>query len=106
MPTKVRGRPDICKRPRIGTLCRTRYSHVRMFLWQHRCTISYAMATPSKPFIVARRKCVAPKPRRIERLPSGYAVQEFRDDSQGCYWYVVTALELMRNDKRCRNRVG
>jgi len=35
---------------------------------------------------------------------SGYAVQEFRDDSQGCYWYVVTALEVVRTNKRCRDR--
>jgi hypothetical protein len=52
------------------------------------------MAVPSKPFVVTRKKCIASKPRRIERLASGYAVQEFRDDSQGCYWYVVTALEV------------
>jgi hypothetical protein len=56
------------------------------------------MDAPSKPFVVTRKKCIAPKPRRIERLPSGYAVQEFRDDSQGCYWYVVTALEVMRTN--------
>jgi hypothetical protein len=29
---------------------------------------------------------------RIERLTTGYAVREFRDDSQGRYWYVVNAL--------------
>lgn len=62
------------------------------------------MAAPSKPFVVTRKKCIVPKPRRIERLPSGYAVQEFRDDSQGRYWYVVTALEVVRTNKRCRNR--
>lgn len=64
--------------------CRARHSQVHMFLWQHRCTISCAMDAPSKPFVVTRKKCIVPKPRRIERLPSGYAVQEFRDDSQGC----------------------
>jgi len=84
--------------------CRARHSQVHMFLWQHRCTISCAMDAPSKAFVVTRKKCIAPKPRRIERLPSGYAVQEFRDDSQGCYWYVVTALEVVRTNKRCRNR--
>ena len=58
------------------------------------------MAARSKPFVVARKKCIAPKERRIERLPSGYAVREFRDDSGGCYWYVVTALEVIRTNKR------
>ena len=58
------------------------------------------MAARSKPFVVARKKCIAPKPRRIERLPSGYAVRESRDDSGGCYWYVVTALEVIRTNKR------
>lgn len=84
--------------------CRTRYSPVQMFLCQHVCAIYCAMSVPSKPFVVTRKKCIAPKPRRIERLPSGYAVQESRDDSQGCYWYVVTALEMVRTNKRCRNR--
>jgi hypothetical protein len=32
-------------------------------------------------------------------VPSGYAVQELRDDSHGCYWYVVTALEVMRTNR-------
>jgi hypothetical protein len=58
------------------------------------------MAAPSKPFVVARKKCIVPKQRRIERSPSGYAVREFRDDSRGCYWYVVTAFEVMRTNKR------
>jgi hypothetical protein len=58
------------------------------------------MTAALKPFVVTRKRCIAPKPRRIERLPSGYAVQQFRDDSHGCYWYVVTALEVMRTNKR------
>ena len=60
---------------------------------------STAMTAHPTPFVVARNKCVAPKERRIERLPSGYAVREFRDDSQGCYWYVVASLELVHTGK-------
>ena len=52
------------------------------------------VAVHSKPFIVARNRDVVPKERHIERLASGYSVREARDDSQGCYWYVITALEL------------
>ena len=52
------------------------------------------MTTTSRPFVVARNKLIAPKERRIERLASGYAVRELRDDCQGCYWYVVAALEV------------
>ena len=48
----------------------------------------------SMPFVVARKKHVVPKQRRIERVSPGYAVREFKDDSQGRYWYVVTALEV------------
>jgi hypothetical protein len=54
-----------------------------------------AMIAYSKVFIVARNKHVVPKLRRVERLPSGYSVRESRDDSQGSYWYVVTALEVV-----------
>jgi hypothetical protein len=54
-----------------------------------------AQAPPSKPFIVARSRHIAPKDRRIERLASGYAVREFRQDSGGRYWFVVTALEVV-----------
>jgi len=54
------------------------------------------MVADSKVFIVARNKHVLPKQRRIERLPSGYSVQESRDDSRGSYWYVVVALEVVR----------
>jgi hypothetical protein len=56
---------------------------------------SSAIVAHSKVFIVARNKHVAPKQRRIERLTAGYAVREFRDDSQGRYWYVVAALEVI-----------
>ena len=54
-----------------------------------------AMMADSKVFIVARNKHVVPKQRRIEHLTAGYSVQEFRDDSQGRYWYVVNALEVI-----------
>ncbi len=57
---------------------------------------TFAMVADSKVFIVARNKHVVPKQRRVERLPSGYSVRESRDDSQGSYWYVVTALEVVR----------
>jgi len=53
------------------------------------------MALSSKLFIVARTRYIVAKERRIERLPSGYAVREFRDDSQGRYWFVVTAFEVV-----------
>jgi hypothetical protein len=53
------------------------------------------MAADSKVFIVARNEHVVPKQRRAERLTSGYSVRESRDDSQGSYWYVVTALEVV-----------
>ena len=58
--------------------------------------IHLKMVADSKVFIVARNKHIVPKHRRVERLPSGYSVQEARDDSQGSYWYVVTALEVVR----------
>jgi hypothetical protein len=54
-----------------------------------------AVAAGSKPFIVARSRCIVPKQRRIERLPSGYAVQECSKSSEGDYWFVVTALEVV-----------
>jgi len=56
---------------------------------------SSATVPHSKVFVVARNKDVVPKRRRVERLAAGYAVREFRDDAQGRYWYVVTALELI-----------
>jgi len=63
------------------------------------------MTATSKPFVVARNKHIAPKERRIERLPSGYAVREFRDDAQGRYWYVVAALDVLAIKGRGRNRI-
>ncbi len=68
------------------------------FLSEYRhwgCTL-FAMAVRSKVFIVVRNKGVVPKQRRVERLPSGYSVRESRDDSKGSYWYVVTALDVVR----------
>ncbi len=53
------------------------------------------MPEDSKPFVIARNKHIAPKERRVERLPSGYSVREFCSHPQGCYWYVITALELV-----------
>jgi hypothetical protein len=61
------------------------------------------MTAPSRPFVVSRNKHIAPKERRIERLPSGYAVRELRDDSQGRYWFVVAALDVVPLRRR-RNR--
>jgi hypothetical protein len=54
------------------------------------------MVADSKVFIVVRNEGVVPKQRRVERLASGYSVRESRDDSKGSYWYVVTALEVVR----------
>ena len=59
-----------------------------------------AMTSHSKPFVVTRNKCIAPKQRCIERLPSAYAVREFQNNPTGRYWYVVTALEVVRAKKR------
>jgi len=53
-----------------------------------------------KTFVVARKKCIAPKEGVSSAYRPGYAVREFRDDSGGSYWYVVTALEVMRTNKR------
>ena len=57
--------------------------------------IRSAMAEQSKPVIVSRNSSVVPKQKRIERLPSGYAVRELCNDSKGYYWYVVIAFELI-----------
>ena len=54
-----------------------------------------AMAADSKVFIVARNKHIVPRERRVERLATGYSVRESRDDSQGRYWYVVAAFEVV-----------
>ena len=51
----------------------------------------------SKVFVVTRNRRIVPKDRRIERLPTGYSLQECRNDSRGHYWFVITALEV-----RCR----
>ncbi len=59
-----------------------------------------AMADHPNPFVIARNKCVVPKQRRVERLPSGYSIREFRNDSQGRYWYVVTTIEVRLTKKR------
>lgn len=48
----------------------------------------------ARPFVVARNRHVVPKKRRIERLPSGFSVLECCDESEGCYWVVVIALEV------------
>ena len=48
----------------------------------------------SRLFVVSRNSHIVPKERRIERLPSGYSVQEPCDASEGCYWVVVTALDV------------
>lgn len=52
------------------------------------------MVGNSKLFIVARSRHIVPKERRIERLPSGYSIRESRDDSQGRYWFVITAFDV------------
>lgn len=49
----------------------------------------------SKVFVVTRNRHIVPTERRIERLPSGYSIQECRNDSQGHYWFVITALEVL-----------
>ena len=51
--------------------------------------------TDSKVFVVSRNRRIVPKKRRIERLPSGYSIQECRSDSRGHYWFVITALEVL-----------
>ena len=66
------------------------------FLSEYCSMQTFAMVADSKVFIVARNKHVVPKERRVERLASGYSVRESRDDSQGSYWYVVTALEVVQ----------
>ncbi|MBZ5574353.1 MAG: hypothetical protein LAO09_21045 [Acidobacteriia bacterium] len=63
------------------------------------------MSGEPKPFVVARNKHIAPKERRIERLPCAYSIQEFYNHSQGRYWYVVTALEVIPTKRRARNRL-
>jgi hypothetical protein len=64
------------------------------------------MTAHSKPFVVTRNRGIAPKQRRIERVPPGYAVREFQNDPRGRYWYVVTALEVRTGggDRRALRR--
>lgn len=57
------------------------------------------MADESNVVIVVRNRHIVPKERRVERLASSYSVSESRNDSQGCYWYVVASLELLRTKK-------
>jgi hypothetical protein len=64
-----------------------------------------AMPAISGPFVVARNTCIVPKQRCIERLPSGYSIREFHNHSQGRYWYVITALEVIPTKRRGRNRI-
>jgi hypothetical protein len=54
-----------------------------------------AMPANFRPFLVAHNKRIVPKQRSVERLPSGYSIREFYNHSQGRYWYVVTALEVI-----------
>jgi hypothetical protein len=58
------------------------------------------MPASSKPFVVIRNKHITPKQRRIERVPPRFAVREFHNGAQGRYWYVITALEVVRAKKR------
>ena len=57
------------------------------------------MTEHPRPFVVTRRKHIAPKERRIERAKGEYSVWEFRDDWQGRYWYVVVAFEVIPTTK-------
>ena len=56
--------------------------------------------TNSKVFVVTRNRHIVPKERRIERLPAGYSIQECQNDSRGHYWFVITALEVLRQPAR------
>ena len=98
MPTKVRGRPTVCRwleaclpmaaarktehpkgepfPPRgveDGTP-KSRRSYGRID-----APVGCAMPANSRPFVVARNKIIVPKQRRIERLQSGYSIREFYD---------------------------
>jgi len=53
------------------------------------------MEAQSKPVIVARNPSVVRKQKRIEPLPSGYAVRELCNGSEGDYWYVVGKWSLL-----------
>ena len=82
--------------------CQTDYSYSQALRDSIRSNFFYAMSGSSKPFVVHRNKLIVPKERHIERVPPAYSVLEFRDDSQGRYWYVVAALEV----KSIEDRVG
>ena len=71
---------------------------VATFSWQDKRITWWVMSNLTKPFVAARNKWIVPKERRIERIPSGYSVREFHDDSRGRYWYVVAALEVTESD--------
>jgi len=51
--------------------------------------------THFKVFVVTRNRHIVPKVRRIELLPTGYSIQECRNDSGGHYWFVITALQVL-----------
>ncbi|HJY79968.1 MAG TPA: hypothetical protein VKK81_02635 [Candidatus Binatia bacterium] len=51
--------------------------------------------TNSKVFVVTRNRHIVPRERRIERLPTGYSIQECQNDSRGHYWFVIHALEVL-----------
>ena len=53
------------------------------------------MEAQSKLAIVARNPWIVPKQKRIEPLPSGYSIRELCNDSEGYYWYVVMAFDLI-----------
>ena len=117
MPTKVRGRsavswwPEVCSPMVAGqknepperrafpsrgvedATPKSRRSYGRIDV-----PFGCAMPANSRPFIVVCNKRIVPKQRRIERLPSAYSIQEFYNNPQGRYWYVVTALEVIRGD--------
>jgi len=61
------------------------------------------MPANSRPFVVAHNKRIVPKQRCIERLPSGYSIRELCNHPQGCYWYVVTALDMIPTKRRGRS---
>ncbi len=71
-----------------------------VFLWDDRRSFWRAMATESRLFVVARNKDIAPKQRRVERIPPGYSIREFYNNPRGRYWYVVTTLEVLAPKKR------
>ncbi len=53
------------------------------------------MEAHPKPVVVTRNRWVVPKQRRIEPLPSGYAVLELCSASAGYYWYVIIVFEMI-----------